>query len=244
MADVILDTQNIRVRYRNGALGVLDVSLNVHAGEVVALFGPNGAGKTTTARAISGFLRSEGARVIDGSVKLFGHDTTNLEPHRTAAMGLTFVPERKKIFPSMTVAENLEVLARRPPRNRRDEIYAKIYEIFPVLGERRRSVAGLLSGGEQQMLAIARTFMSSARLLIIDEATLGLHHSVHGPLYEVIKSVAAEGAGVLVVDEDSGSALDAADRWYLLAAGTVQSVGTAAERSRTAEILSEQIEAL
>jgi branched-chain amino acid transport system ATP-binding protein len=241
---MILEAENVRVRYRNGALGVSEVSLTVDAGEVVAVFGPNGAGKTTTARAISGFVRSEGARVVEGSIKLFGRDTTNFEPHRTAAMGVTFIPERQKIFPTMTVADNLEVVARRPPRSQRDEIYAKIYEIFPVLERRRSSLAGLLSGGEQQMLAIARTFMSSSRLLIIDEVTLGLHHSLFGPLYKVIRSIADDGTAVLVIDEDSAHALDVADRWYLLASGEVRSVGTPADRLETSKLLSEQTEVL
>jgi branched-chain amino acid transport system ATP-binding protein len=240
--NVLLEVDKIRVRYRNGALGVTDVSLAVDEGEVVALFGPNGAGKTTTARAVSGFLRAEGARVIGGSITLFGRDTTNLEPHRTAGMGVTFVPERSKIFPTMTVAENLQVLARRPPRSQRDEIYARIYEVFPVLERRRKAQAGLLSGGEQQMLAIARTFMSSSKLLIVDEATLGLHHSVHGPLYEVIKSIADAGTGVLVIDEDSGHALNVADRWYFLAAGEVQSVGSTDEQTAAADIVKRQME--
>jgi branched-chain amino acid transport system ATP-binding protein len=241
---MILEAEDVRVRYRNGALGVTSISVAVDAGEVVAVFGPNGAGKTTTARAISGFVRSEGARVINGSVTLFGRETTNFEPHRTAAMGVTFIPERQKIFPSMTVAQNLEVVARRPPRNRRPEIYAKIYEIFPVLESRRSSLAGLLSGGEQQMLAIARTFMSSSQLLIVDELTLGLHHSLFGPLYKVIRDIADDGTAVLVIDEDSAHALDVADRWYMLAGGEVQSTGSAAERAETTKLLSEQSEVL
>ena len=232
---VILEAENVRVRYRNGALGVTDVSLSLDRGEVVALFGPNGAGKTTTARAISGFLRSEGARVIGGRVSLFGRDTTNFEPHRTASLGVTFVPERRKIFPSLSVEDNLEVLASRPSRVQRAEVYARIYDLFPILEDRRRMRAGLMSGGEQQMLAIARALMSSARLLIIDEATLGLHHSVRRPLFDAIRRIAAGGTGVLVIDEDSGHALEVADRYYFLAGGEVRSAGDGGGAASRAE---------
>jgi branched-chain amino acid transport system ATP-binding protein len=226
---VILSVDSLKVRYSNGALGVIDVSLEVDEGEVVALFGPNGAGKTTTVRGVSGFLRSERARVVDGSVKLFGRDSTNAEPHRTAAMGVAFVPERRKIFASLSVADNLEVLGKRPSRARRAEIYERIYEIFPPLAERRRELAGRLSGGQQQMLAIARSLMCEAKLLIIDEVTLGLHHSIHGPLFAVIKQIAEAGTAVLVVDESTGRALDVVDRCYLLNGGHVRMSGSAAD---------------
>lgn len=239
---MILEVEHIRVRYRTGALGVTDVSLTVDAGEVVALFGANGAGKTTTARAISGFLGTEGVRV-SGSVRLFGRDTTNMQPHRKCAMGLAFVPERKKIFPSMTVADNLEVLAKRPPRSERAAIYERIFDTFPVLRDRQNDVAGLLSGGQQQMLAIARSLMAQSKLLIIDEVTLGLHHSVHGPLFEVIAGIAKTGVGVLVIDEDSGRALDVASRWYSLSAGRVHESGDRSDWARSSDLAREAVDA-
>lgn len=222
---MILSAESLKVRYSNGALGVIDVSLEVDAGEVVVMFGPNGAGKTTTVRAISGFLKTERARVIGGKVTLFGEDTTNAEPQRTTSLGAVFVPERRKIFPNMSVAENLDALGKRPSRARRREIYERVYELFPVLAGRQRELAGRLSGGQQQMLAIARSLMCEARLLIIDEMTLGLHHSIHGPLFEVVKTIAGEGAGVLIVDESATNALAAADRCYVLGAGRVRMSG-------------------
>jgi branched-chain amino acid transport system ATP-binding protein len=222
----MLSAEHLKVRYRNGALGVLDVSIELEAGEVAVIFGPNGAGKTTTVRAIAGFLKSEGARVVAGKVTLFGRDTTNAEPHTTTtSSGLAFVPERNKIFPSMSVSENLKAVAKRPPRARREQIYERIYELFPTLGQRQHELAGRLSGGQQQMLAIARSLMCEARLLIVDEMTLGLHHSVHGPLFDIIKTIASEGCGVLIVDESTTKALGIADRCYLLSGGRVRMSG-------------------
>ena len=226
---MLLRVESLRVRYRNGAIGVSDVSLDVDSGETVVLFGPNGAGKTTSVRAISGFMRSEQAKVVAGSVSLDGRSITNLEPHRTGAVGVAFVPERRKIFANMTVRENLEVVHKRPPRVRRAMIDDRIAGLFPVLAARRSQLAGQLSGGERQMLAIARSLMCEPRLLIIDEVTLGLHHSLHVPLFEAVKAIAADGAGVLVVDESAGSSVSMADRWYALADGRVSSSGSSGE---------------
>jgi branched-chain amino acid transport system ATP-binding protein len=176
-------------------------------------------------RAITGFAKPEGARVIRGTVKLFGQDTTNAEPSKTTALGVGFVPERRKIFPNMTVAENLAAVGRRPPRARRAAILERIHTLFPMLADRHREMAGRLSGGQQQMLAIARSLMCEARLLVIDEMTLGLHHSMQAPLFDVVQTIASEGATVLIVDESTSRALHVADRCYLLAGGLVHSAG-------------------
>src|ERR1700722_7770254 len=222
---MILEATDLKVRYRNGALGILDVSLQVDSGQVVAIFGPNGAGKTTTVRAISGFLRAEGARVIGGKVMLFGNDTTNAEPSRTTAMGLAFVPERGKVFPSMTVRENLQALGKRPARARRKQIQEHIEELFPVIGRRQHELAGRLSGGEQQMLAVARSLLCEAPLLTIDEVPLGLHYSVQGPLFEVLRRRAADGTGLILVGESTHRLLDIADHCYLIGGGRVRAEG-------------------
>jgi branched-chain amino acid transport system ATP-binding protein len=208
----------------------------VNASEVVALFGPNGAGKTTSVRAVSGFLRTEGAKVIGGRVELFGEDVTNFEPHRTHAMGLATVPERRKVFASMSVAENLAALGRLPAKGRRPSVYDAIYELFPILAERRTQLAGRLSGGQQQMLAIARSLMCEPRLLVIDEMTLGLHHSLHEPLFAAVRAIASRGTAVVVVDESTGFALEVADRCYLLGGGQVRDEGLA-DRFRGSELL-------
>lgn len=221
---MILSAQNLKIRYGNGALGILDVSLELNGGEVVVLFGPNGAGKTTTVRAITGFLRSERARIVSGSVELFGVNTTNSEPRVTTKAGVAFVPERHKVFASMSVKDNLDAVGRRAPRGRRTELTEKIFALFPILAERQRSQAGYLSGGQQQMLAIARAMMCEAKVIVIDEMTLGLHPSVYAPLFDVVRTIANEGIGVVLVDE-SAQALDVADRCYVLNGGRVRLSG-------------------
>src|SRR5579871_3051969 len=203
----ILTAENLRVRYRNGALGITDVSFEVAAGQVAGIFGANGAGKTTSMRAVSGFLRTEGARVISGRVTLGGEDVTNQEPHRQAARGVAFVPERNKVFPNLTVAENLSAVAGLPRGARRNELYDMIYSLFPVIAERRREYAGRLSGGQRQMLALARGVVRDPKVLIVDEMTLGLHHSVQPPLFDAVRRVAESGAAVILVDESTGFAL-------------------------------------
>lgn len=227
---------HLRVRYRNGALGILDVSIKAEDGQIVAIFGPNGAGKTTSVRAISGFLKTEGARVVGGRVRLFGKDTTNFEPHQVAHLGMSFVPERRKVFHNLTVAENLHALGRLPNSARRAEVYDRVHILFPALRERWGEVAGRLSGGQQQMLAIARALISEPRVMIVDEMTLGLHHSLHAPLFEVIRAISASGTTVIVVDESAGLAIDVSDYCYLLSAGRIREEGPAS-RFKGSELL-------
>jgi branched-chain amino acid transport system ATP-binding protein len=233
---VILSVKELRVRYRNGALGVLDASFGVEEGQIVALFGPNGAGKTTSVRGVSGFLRTEGARVTKGRVEVFGVDVTNSEPHQTARMGVALVPERRKVFPNLSVHENFMALGRLPRRSQRAAAFERIFELFPVLADRRRELAGRLSGGQQQMLAIGRALLHEPKLLIVDEMTLGLHHSMQPPLFDAVRRVAAEGTSVLMVDESTGFALEVADYCYLLAGGLVRDQGPP-ERFRGNELL-------
>jgi len=233
---LLLEVEGLRVRYRSGAIGIADVSLRVGHGQVVALFGPNGAGKTSTVRGVSGFLRTEGARVAHGSVTFDGQDVTNAEPHRQAKLGVAFVPERNKVFPTLTVAENLAALGVLPSPARRQELQELVYTLFPVLAIRRRELAGRLSGGQRQMLALARAIFSDPKLLIVDEMTLGLHHSMHPVLYDAVRAIAKTGASLLLVDESTGFALEVADYCYLLSAGLVVDEG-AAERFRGNELL-------
>jgi branched-chain amino acid transport system ATP-binding protein len=227
--------EQLQVRYRNGALGTVAVDLYVGAGELVALFGANGAGKTTTMRAISGFLRSERARV-SGTVEVLGRRVTGWEPHRVTALGLAFVPERRKIFPNLSVAENLASVGRSPSRARRAELHERIFAMFPVLKTRGSELAGRLSGGERQMVAIARGLMSQPKVLIVDELTLGLHHSLHATLYQTMRTIADSGTAVIVVDESTGTALEFVDRCYLLSTGRVKDSGTP-EKFRGSELL-------
>lgn len=221
-----LSIDSIAVRYGNGALGVTDVSLTVERGQVVVLCGPNGAGKTTTVRAACGFLRAEGARVVSGSVSIGDVVTTNAEPHRSSRLGVALVPERSKVFPNMSVLENLEAVTRRPPRARRKEIYDQIFALFPDLEGRERQISGRLSGGQQQMVAIGRSLMSEARYLVVDEIALGLHVSLHRPLFQAMRKIADSGTAVLVVDESLANATDVADKGYVLSEGSVRLRGT------------------
>ena len=236
MTESLLQVEELRVRYRNGAIGVANVSLRVEPGQVVALFGPNGAGKTSTVRGISGFLKTEGARVTRGRVIFNGHNVTNAEPHRQAKLGISFVPERDKVFPTLTVAENLAALGALPPPARRRQLEDFVFGMFPMLTSRLREQAGRLSGGQRQMLALARAILSDPKLLIIDEMTLGLHHSLHSVLLEATRAIAATGTAVVLVDESTGLALEAAHHCYILAAGSVVDEG-ASEKFRGNELL-------
>jgi len=220
-----LELHSLRVRYPNGALGVLDISLRVETGQITALFGPNGAGKTTTTRAIGGFLRSEGAKIIAGDIVLNGRVISGMEPHRVAALGVAVVPERHKVFANLSVTENLGALGNRMPRTARRDLLAQVVELFPILHERRHQAAGRLSGGERQMLAIGRALLLDPTLLVIDEMTLGLHHSLQPSLYATVQRIAAQGTSVLVVDESNTFALDVADHCYRIEAGSIVADG-------------------
>jgi branched-chain amino acid transport system ATP-binding protein len=232
----MLQVRNICVRYQNGALGIIDVSFAVQPGQIVALFGGNGAGKTTSVRAVSGFLRTEHTRVIRGAITLEGRNVTNWEPQRVSKLGVSLVPEREKVFPNLTVHDNLEALDHRLPAAVRRELLDRVHALFPTLLERRRELAGRLSGGQQQMLAIARSVLSRPRYLLLDELTLGLHRSVQPALFDAVARIAADGAGVILVDESAALTLERASYCYLLRNGHVIDEGPA-ERFRGNELL-------
>lgn len=225
MSPPLLAARNLQVRYRDGALGVHDVTLEVHAGQTVSLLGPNGAGKTTTLRALSGFLRSEGTRVVRGAVRFADDDITNIEPHRAAKLGVVCVPERRKIFHNLSVIENLQALGRSPGGARRDALLSSVYELFPILAERRSQIAGRLSGGQQQMLAIGRGLMSEARVLLLDEMTLGLHESIKPVLYNAVTEINRSGTAVLISDESADFAMSLSSHCYLIRDGLISASG-------------------
>lgn len=222
---MLLSVDRIRVRYRNGAIGVSESSLTVAAGQIVALFGANGAGKTTTLRAVGGFLRTEGARVIEGDITYDGRSIANCEPHVTASLGISTVMERRKIFANLSVRDNLLALGPSQLGPERGAKLDQMFDLFPILKEKLHQPAGRLSGGQQQMLAVARGLMAAPRLLMIDEVTLGLHPSVHPVLYDAIRKVADSGTAVLLVDESAASALHVVDYCYLLSGGHLKSEG-------------------
>jgi branched-chain amino acid transport system ATP-binding protein len=202
------------------------LSLEVRAGEMVALIGANGAGKTTTLRAISGLMHPSA-----GTIRFDGHDITRREPHEIVALGLAHLPEGRELCPSLSVDLNLRAgyWTRRKDRaafaNARDQVM----ERFPILSERAAQPAGTLSGGEQQMLAVARALMSAPRLLVVDELSLGLAPKVVAQLFDILREVNAAGTAVVIVEQFVHMALANTDRAYVLAKGEVVLEGRSAD---------------
>jgi len=224
----MLTAEGVAVRYGSGALAIDGVDLQVEPGSIVAVLGPNGAGKTTTLRALSGFLRSETARVTRGRISWEGRNVTGFEPHQMARLGVFAIPERHKIFPNLSVSENLSALKARTKRSRSAGIDRAV-DMFPFLEARLKTSAGLLSGGQQQMLAIARGMLLDPAVLMVDEMTLGLHPSIHVQLFEAARKIADGGTGVLVVDEGTTSALTHADQVYVINGGRIRASGASSE---------------
>jgi branched-chain amino acid transport system ATP-binding protein len=214
--------------YGGLSVAVADVSLEVPASSVVAVLGPNGAGKTTTVRAITGFLRTEGVQT-SGKVWFGGKDILGWTPDATARAGVVLVPERNKVFATLTVEENLLVVGRARSSSRtRAEIVDQSYELFPSLGARRSIRAGFLSGGERQMLALARALALDARVLVIDEMSLGVSPVVVLGLLDMVRRIVTDhGASVLLVEQNAVAALDVADFVYILDRGRTGSSGPA-----------------
>lgn len=207
-----------------GAAPVLfQVDVSVRAGEIVALVGSNGAGKTTLLRAVSRVLAARGRLTFDGE------DILPLAPEQVFARGLVQVPEGRQLFPRMTVEENLHMGAhRRKDRAGVARSFAWVYELFPILAERRRQLAGNMSGGEQQMCAIARALMAAPRLLMIDEMSLGLAPVIVDQLLEVLDEVRRQSVAIFLVEQDVFAALSIADRAYVMETGRIVTYGTAA----------------
>jgi branched-chain amino acid transport system ATP-binding protein len=198
------------------------VDLEVVENELVALLGANGAGKTTLLRAISGLVRPWSGRVL-----LEGQDLRGLSPAKRARMGLGHVPEGRQLFPLMTVEENLRLGAAFLAPGREREGYERVYGLFPRLAERRRQLAGTLSGGEQQMLAIGRALMGFPKILLVDEPSLGLSPRLAEEVLLALKAVAGEGVGVLLVEQNVALTLEVAERAYVLEHGKVVLEGPA-----------------
>lgn len=226
---MMLNVDNINVYY--GQIHALrDVSLEVKEGEIVALIGANGAGKSTTLRAISGLLRSR-----TGSISLMGEDISKTEACKLVSKGLAHVPEGRRIFLQMTVLENLEMGAYTKPDNVKAGIQ-DVFERFPRLKHRKYQIAGTLSGGEQQMLAMGRALMSKPKLLMLDEPSMGLAPILVQQIFDIIKELHKSGTTILLVEQNAEMALDIADRAYVLESGIIKLSGTGHELAQSDEI--------
>ena len=203
------------------------VDLVVETGEIVAVLGANGVGKTTLNRALSGLIRPR-----SGQIMLDGVDIAGKRPSAIVAAGLIHVPEGRKIFPNMSVADNLALGSYRRGRPHRSANLARVYAIFPKLGDRRRQLAGTLSGGEQQMLAIGRGLMAEPRLLILDEPSLGLSPKLVEEMFELIAVIARQGLSVLLVEQNVVQSLDIAARAYVMENGAFTMSGRSADLAR------------
>jgi branched-chain amino acid transport system ATP-binding protein len=201
------------------------VSLEVARGEAVGVIGPNGAGKTTLMRVISGLIPAR-----EGTMTLEGRAITGLPAHQVVAQGIAHVPENRRLFPALSVEENLRIGAFIPSaRARFAEQLDWVYQLFPRLKERRTQLAGTMSGGEQQMCAIARALMSKPKVLLMDEPSAGLAPIVVQQVFELVHRIRAEGLTVLIVEQNVQQVLEVVDRAYLLEVGAIKLSGTAAE---------------
>ncbi len=220
-SDAALEIAGLSVAY-GGVHALRDVSLTVPQGAVVALLGPNGAGKSTTLRTVSGIVRAE-----RGTITAFGRRIERTPAYRIARMAIVHVPEGRGIFPSLTVRENLEMAATMTATEagHAEDPIGEATELFPVLGTRLRQMAGSLSGGEQQMLALARAIMARPRLLMVDEISMGLAPIVVGHLFDALRKIAASGASLLLVEQYVETALELADYVYVMDKGCIVDVG-------------------
>ncbi len=233
----MLEVTDLRVTYGGAVEALRGVSLTVPDGKVVAVLGSNGAGKTTLLRAVSSILRLHRGKVETGTVTFDGKDLRGRDPSQCVAMGLVQVPEGRRIFSRLTVEENLRAggMGARD-KGAKKEAHTRVYDLFPVLAERRHGRAGLLSGGEQQMLAIGRALMAGPKLLLLDEPSLGLAPRIIGQIGEIVTEINRQGTSVLLVEQNATMALGVADLAYVLDVGQVSLQGDAKELAATDEV--------
>lgn len=217
----LLEVTDLKVNY--GLIqAIKGVSFTVNKGEIVALIGANGAGKTTIMHSVCNLIPKAG-----GKVTFEGNDITNIPAHKLVPMGISQVPEGRRIFQELTVAENLKMGAyTRRDMKENEETLERMYKRFPILKDRAKQIAGTLSGGEQQMLAMSRALMSHPKLLLLDEPSMGLSPLYVNTIFDMIKKVNEEGTTVLLVEQNAKKALTIADRAYVLETGTMITEGT------------------
>jgi len=226
----VLELRDLHVYY--GEIHALKgASLHVGAGEIVALLGPNGAGKTTTLKTVSGLLTPRRGRVV-----LEGEDLVGIPPHEIVQKGIAQVPEGRRIFNRLTVLENLEMGAYIRADGAVREDIERVFALFPRLKERRAQVAGTLSGGEQQMLAIGRALMARPRLLLLDEPSMGLAPVLVEQIFETIQGINRQGTTILLVEQNAAMALTIAQRAYVLETGSIVLEGSARELAENADV--------
>ena len=221
---MVLELQAVNAYY-GSFQALFDVSLSVEKGEAVAVIGPNGAGKTTLLRVISGLLAA-----ADGKLTMEDKDLKTVPPHSIIELGVAHVPENRRLFPRMSVEDNLKIGAFTPSARRQfKERLAFVYDLFPILSERCAQFAGTLSGGEQQMCAIARALMSNPKLLLMDEPSAGLAPVIVQRTFELVRQIREAGYTVLIVEQNIQQVLKVVDRAYLLEVGSIKASGTSAE---------------
>ncbi len=227
----MLELRNINAGY-GSFQALFDISLDIEMGEAVAVIGPNGAGKTTLMRVISGLSAPS-----SGELRMAGQSLTSVAPHRIIDLGIAHVPENRRLFPLMSVEENLKIGAFTPSaRSKFAERLDFVYELFPALKERAGQAAGVLSGGEQQMCAIGRALMSGPKLLLMDEPSAGLAPVIVQQVFDLVRRIRREGYTVLIVEQNIQQVLRVVDRAYLLDVGTIKASGSAAELLESEDI--------
>ena len=226
----LLTVEDINVFY--GAIhAIKGISFDVNEGEIVTLIGANGAGKSTTLQTVSGLLRSK-----TGKIELLGESIAKTPAHKIVSKGISHVPEGRRVFQGMTVRENLEMGAFISDKSRIGDNLAYIFEQFPRLKERQKQVAGTLSGGEQQMLAMGRALMSEPKLLMLDEPSMGLAPILVDQIFEIIVNLNKHGTTILLVEQNAQMALSVADRAYVIETGKISLSGTGSELAASEEV--------
>ncbi|ANM19677.1 high-affinity branched-chain amino acid ABC transporter ATP-binding protein (plasmid) [Rhizobium sp. N541] len=217
---MLLEVDRIEVGYGD-AIALWDLSISVRPGEIVSVVGPNGAGKSTLVNAIAGILRPHKGKIV-----IEGNDVSKVPSHRVCDYGIAVVPEGRRLFTAMTVLDNLLLGAYRSlARAERDATLAEVFQLFPVLKERQASLAGSLSGGQQQMVAIGRGLMAKPRVLLMDEPSLGLSPLIVGEMFKIIQMINERGVAVLLVEQNVNKALEIAHQAYVIEQGRVTASG-------------------
>ncbi|HOC52492.1 MAG TPA: ABC transporter ATP-binding protein [Caldisericia bacterium] len=227
----MLEVVNLEVNY--GAIKALkNISFKVKSGQIVTLIGANGAGKSTTLRTISGLIKPK-----DGHIYFKGQEITNYEAHKIVELGISHVPEGRRIFETLTVMENLELAAWTiKDKKIRKEKFERIFDIFPRLKERRKQLAGTLSGGEQQMLSVARALTTGGELMLLDEPSMGLAPVLVDEIFQVLCQINLQGITILLVEQNARKALEIANYAYVLEAGTIALQGEAKELNEDSRV--------